>query len=759
MAEIRYQFTAAGWDGVERTFEKAEDAAISYQRTVQRAARETTSTTRKAATESAGIGRAHANRTVTLARQIERDQMQATERDKARLRGRLTAEIRAGEASGKAQARTAEQGRRIRERHFAMEKKLHDRRVALAKQAAEREGKVRGKADADLLARRRKSSMFSGISGYDVANSVIGGAAKGAIGLAAAGASVFAGVTGAAAKDAMRLQETANRLSINSRSSGKGFVDATTLRKEFEATAIATPGVGSQDIAEAVQAFVTKTGRLDVARKMSGTFATVASATGSDVQAISRAASDLFQKFDITSIEQMQEALAALTFQGKEGAFELEAAADKFAKMGAAAAAFGFDKGVKGVRALGGLSQIAMASTGDKDVAATAVEAMLRQFVTESGTIKRKTGVNVFADKTKTKTRDIIHLLAETIAGSGGDLTVLQDIFKDEGGKAIKPLIDTFNRAQNELGPKATKEQRAAAGKKAVEAQLNTAINAPGTFADVQKDAAQAQTTASAKMDAAWEKLQAAVGEKLVPILTELATAAADSKPLMDAFTVALGAMVDFLYATGVITRKGKTTGEIEEEAKKEKADAIAKQQQIVDEAQARKKRSYTDKELQEIAKLPIDQQRAAMGLLTAAEQSDYNTAGAKATLADQKIFDARLLDTKTKLAETPQGFAESYAALGNPTDDAEFAKTVAAGMFKNNNFTPPIFYDNETEAQRTLRRGVATKQGGEAEAVGGKVDTAGFDAAIQRMIAAFNAAAGNIAGVTGNKTASVVPG
>src|SRR5688572_8883191 len=111
MAEIRYQFTAAGWDGVERTFEKAEDAAISYQRTVQRAARETSSTTRKAATESAGIGRAHANRTVTLARQIERDQIQATERDKARLRGRLTAEIRAGEASGKAQTRTAEQGR------------------------------------------------------------------------------------------------------------------------------------------------------------------------------------------------------------------------------------------------------------------------------------------------------------------------------------------------------------------------------------------------------------------------------------------------------------------------------------------------------------------------------------------------------------------------------------------------------------------------------------------------------------------------
>jgi len=336
------------------------------------------------------------------------------------------------------------------------------------------------------------------------------------------------GLTLAAGRDIARLNSAATRLSIGARGAGEAGVDPAQLRREFEQVAVASPGVKAADVAEATQGFVSKTGDLGAARQFAGTFATVASATGGDVQDIANAAADLFQKFDIKSIDDMRSALAALTFQGKSGAFELKDAASQFGKLSAAAQRFGLDRGAKGVATLGGLTQIARSATGSPEQAATAVEAMFRQIVAKSGDL-HKIGVDVFKDKGHTQTRDIRDVLVDSISKSGGNLVKLQDIFGEEGIRGISPLVSAFNSARNSAvganGGAATEEEKTAAGVRALRVALENAIDAPGDWAEVVKDAAAAAKDPANQMTAAWEQFKSAIDPVVADALPHLANA------------------------------------------------------------------------------------------------------------------------------------------------------------------------------------------------------------------------------------------
>jgi hypothetical protein len=378
----------------------------------------------------------------------------------------------------------------------------------------------------------------------------------------------------------MRLAsaQDAGSRSINARGAGEKGADATTLRREFENAAIANPGVKAEDVAAGAAGFVAKTGDLSAARRFSGTFATVSSASGASVEDISNAAADLFQKFDITSIEDMQKALAALTMQGKAGAFEIKDAAAQFAKMSAAASRFGLSKGSEGVKILGGLTQIARSATGSPEQAATAVEATFRQLIAKSGTIKGL-GVDVFEKGSKSKTRDVRDILTETIAKAGGGQVKLQEIFGEEGIRGISPLISAFNNAKD--ATKGTAAEKTAAGVTALREALAKAIDAPGDWAEIVKDSAAAQQTAGAQLDAAWESIKAAVAKdavpaimKLVPAMTQLAeTGIGPAIVVFQALVEAAGDVIKAFKIMGILDAKGMTP---EQKLAKAKADLDA---------------------------------------------------------------------------------------------------------------------------------------------------------------------------------------
>lgn len=735
MTEIRHHFVQAGHTALLSTYESLASAAEKYAAAVQKAEKQVVASNRQvirstkqtiSREKEAPIGR----ETDELAKRVKKDQ----DAQLSRLKRNVREEIRLGAAAGKARAREQEGFRKATEKAFAADTKAHERRIAQARKLGEREGRERVRGMSSVPQNDATKSLNRGTMGMGVLSSLAGGA----IGIGAAAIAGTTALVGAAAKDAMRLQEQANRISINARLSGKDYVDPTQLRKEFEQTAINTPGIKSVDVAEAVQAYITRTGDVKTARANQGTFATISSATGADIREVAGAAAELAQKFDISSIDEMREAMAALTYQGKEGAFELADAAERFPKMAAAASAFGFTKGAKGLRTLGGLSQIAQSATGESRVTATAVEAMLRQFVSQADKIKTMTGgkVNVFKDKGRTQTNDIQSLIVDTISGVGGNLTKIQDIFGDEGKKALLPLIATFNEAQKAAGPKATQKERVEAGKTAIRTQLSKAIDAPGSWADVQQDAGRAQESASAKMDAAWEKLQAVVGSRLVPVLTDMATRLADSTELFDALAIALNALIDFFEYIGLVKRKDRTTNTVREESEKK-----------IDRA---------EQEAAVLRAIPEEKR-------TRAENDRLTYTTAQKLVAYDEIARADKMDEAIAGTATPQEFAALYTGLGRNTDKNHkaFAKQLAERVFASEGMEAGEgLKGDENEEQRVFRMGVMQRERkiSRREGVQETATGAGLDNALNELIAAIKKASGQVGGAVGGKPASVAP-
>ncbi len=571
MASIRYDFVSSGVSGVKDAFKGIEESAKSAER----------ATRSRAATSSKALS-AEEKRYQTVqkyAAQVEKDlAKEAAAAEKAAKRG-ADAQVKEAARGAKAHAAALAHVAGIRERYAAQQArdaaKAATTEIREAKRSASEQAKAREfvfQVKQRYLQAEAKAQKASRDETRATDMRLAKGFVFGAAGFVGAGL----GIAGGAAREGMKLQEASNRLSISARDAGGKGADPIALRKEFEAAALANPGIKAMDIAEGAQSFVAKTGDLESARKFSGTFATVASATGSSVQDIAGAAADISQKFDIKGIEEMQAALAALTFQGKKGAFELKDAASQFAKISAAAERFGIAKGSEGLKTLGGLTQIARTATGSPEQAATAVEAMFRQLVVKSKDLTA-IGASPFVKGSTTKTRNVQDVIVDAISKSKGSLPALQNIFGDEGIRGVSPLISRFNQAKD--ATKGTETEKTAAGVAALRKALDDAINAPGDWAEVVKDSASAQQDASAMMDGAWEKFKAAVSEraipgimKLVPVIGMLTEHMDPIIVIFDALVESAQLVVDVFKALGYLKEKELTPQQKLEKATKELA-------------------------------------------------------------------------------------------------------------------------------------------------------------------------------------------
>jgi hypothetical protein len=642
MPVVQYRFVATGDDSIVSAFRGIESAAKQSTRGVEQAARAS-----ERALSAPRVARAPATR---LGNDAEKAAKRAAEAEVREAK-------RAADAKIREQTRALDHVARIRDRHFRDEQRQGDQAAKAAARAAERAAK-------DTAAwKERSTKAFERANtrtGNERLRTLTGLGKDAALAGVGAGGAVL-GIVGQAAREGAQLQDTANRLSISARGAGETGADASTLRREFEAAAIANPGVKAADVAAGAQSFVAKTGDLGAARRFESTFATVSAASGASVEDISAAAADLFQKFDITSIQQMQEALASLAFQGKLGAFEIKDAASQFAKMSAAAQRFGVAKGPEGLKILGGLTQIARSSTGSPEQAATAVEATFRQLVASSGKLQGM-GVNVFEKGSKSKTRDVRDVLVDTIAKSKGSLPKLQEIFGEEGIRGISPLISTFNGAKD--GTKGTEAQKTAAGIAAMREALAKAIDAPGDWAEVVKDAAQAQRSSGAQLDAAWESMKATVSQEAVPALLKLvpsitSLAEAGIGPAVVVFTAlveAAGDVVDVLKTIGLLKDKTQTPEQRYQKAKKD-LDAF---------------NAKTEKRI---------------GPLSPAEFAEKADLERKLAAADAEAYTVASVDTKTKGAGkgphllTAEEFATKYSAAVDADDFDDEEKRSAIGL------------------------------------------------------------------------------
>lgn len=494
MGTERFIFTAEGHNKVIKAYDSVGDAA---ERAGKRA-------------ESAFSGglrgpRQRSNR--SMVRQQKRTWREA-EREAERRRKRI--------------ARSQDKEIRSLERKLMKEQRLEERAAKKRRQFLHKENQKRIRAE-ERMDQRRRQARSRRIRG--VARGAKD-AAFGLIGMAAAGASLVGGM---AVRQGVDLQDRSTRLAIQ----GGQASQAQSIREGFESTATRVRGASASDVAGGVEAFVTKTGRLDLARNFQDLMAEMSVATGATATSLGDAMADLFQKFDITAVDDMSEAMATLAVQGKKGSFELKDAASQFPRLAAAAQRLGIGKGAEAVGTLGGLTQIARSSTGSPEEAATALENVFTMLTTKGDQLK-KSGVRVF-DK-QGGARNIVDVLTETVANVGGtDIEKkkgeLAQIFGRRGIRALSPLIQAYAEAQGDATEKT----------KAVNRVLTDAIEVQDAEKTMREDLAAAQETAGASLTAAWEQLKSAVSQQATPAFIELAGKLADVASKTD-FTV-LGTM------------------------------------------------------------------------------------------------------------------------------------------------------------------------------------------------------------------------
>jgi Phage-related minor tail protein len=630
---VSFQFVATGQDSVVAAFRSINTAAQQSARIVSQAF----TANENAATRSSARAAAAQERGATQgARAADRAAQQAA---------------KASERESKAAEKAAERKLKATQKAEAQRWKEVEQTARRIEQASEREAKAAEKAaerKAAAAKRQEKArTQATAKSVVGMAGDLGSWALKGVAGLGMAAA----GTVGAAAREGFELRDITNRLGTSSREAGGKFESPEAMAREFENIATRTPGQKASEIALGAQAFVTKTGKLDKARDFSETFATTASATGAKVEDIASAAADLFKQFKIEKIEDMRDALAALTFQGKNGAFEIKDMASQMARIGSAATRFGLDKSVQGVKVLGGLTQIARGATGSSEQAATAVEATMRQLVAKAPDLK-KAGVKVF--EKSGNARDVRDVLVDAITKVGGSNIEkkkigLQNIFGDEGIRAISPLISAF--AEASMGAKGGDKEKKEAGASAVRKTLEESINAAGAWGDVVDDAAQAQKNSSAQLTLAWEALKAKASDELIPALVPLIEKLPEfvdaMEPVIEVlkiFAEGLLDVVQFLKSKGLISEKEKTPAQQAKEAQS-KLDAMNSKLARVGASEF----SHTDKDLAKAGINPAEYKKARDAAITLREAQ---------------------WTTVKKTSMTSADFADRYAAAGDQSVD-----------------------------------------------------------------------------------------
>lgn len=481
--------------------------------------------------------RAHASRVSRIGLPGERGSSMAARRSSG---ASVVSQERRQQAAAARAAITAE--KKVARERLAEEKRVNAqvlRERVRTIQAAERKEISAAKA----AARARKSFA------HGVTRSV-GGATRGVLGM---GAGILGMAGGVAAADAVHAQvgldARLRQTIIAARGPGeKGAYTPQDLMGRVTSTALST-GTKREDIAAGIGSFVQKTGDIKTAVENMKTFATIAKATGATVEDVAGAAADLSQKFDLKKPKDMADALSALAFQGKRGAFELKDMASQFPRLAAAARTFGY-KGAGGVRELGGFAQIAMQGTGSPEAATTAIENVFMQMKKNAKRIQsgamfggRKVQVFEGGDPTHSarRTRDIV---TDALVASHGNQTQLLNAFGARGSRAIAPLQAAFSTAYNKAGGGKKGE---AAGRVAVEKMWKDAIEGAGDFKDMTKDAADAGKSMASKLQNVKTKMEDTLGRALLPALTTFADALEKNEPEIEKVVKAFGAFAAWM--------------------------------------------------------------------------------------------------------------------------------------------------------------------------------------------------------------------
>jgi len=517
MPLLEYDISIVGTAGINRAFQAIEARAAQHNTRMQqmfggsarpRSAGQATAT---AAASRAAQERAEVTSAAKVARAREREELGA-------------------------------QRRITRERERAEKQMFSLRMRHLRQEDAERK---RAEA-ATVRERQRLNSHLMGTAGRSAS-----GAVRGAVGFAAGSVGLVGGfAAGNAVRNELSLNRRYRELAVNSRPAGQDFVvDPTTIGSAVSSESIRT-GTNREDVLAGLENYVQKTGDIKAAVANLKNFSDFALAFKSTTGDIATAAATIQQQFGISDANDVAQALTAFGLQGRSGAFELVDLASELPQIGAAGARFGL-QGVEGAKVIGGLSQLAIQSTGSAPEAATAVKQMFNQLQAKATQIQSgkafggREKVDVYeGGDTTAQGRDIRDVLTEVIAASGGRQDELLKIFDVRGVNAVSQLATAFKDANLAAGGG---EAGKAAGIEAVRRMLDESIETTGKFSDIQNDVAIMMEDDSVKVSQAMQELEIELGQAFLPAVREVTKALQENMPAIKDFAAELGHIVSYL--------------------------------------------------------------------------------------------------------------------------------------------------------------------------------------------------------------------
>lgn len=281
-----------------------------------------------------------------------------------------------------------------------------------------------------------------------------------------------------------------------------------------------------------MRAFTGMTGEFGASNKMIGGLARISAASGADLGQMGSAAGAVYnQTHDIQSTLAVVRSLAV---QSAKGSIEMKDYATKIGKLAAPAANFAGGTS-KNIEILSAMAQHAAPYAGGPAQAATAVRAFATTFGKKSSLAAfKKSGIDVFTDKSQTQMRGPLELLHDVLLKTGGSLPKMAQLFPNARAlmPLMQPLAATFNKAGGgEAGAQAAIDDIT----KVMKGQLDKGTEAKNVAAYRQSQAAKAQ-----EFQNNLDKVVSVMAKDLMPAMEQL-------EPTIIKSIKAFGTLVTFL--------------------------------------------------------------------------------------------------------------------------------------------------------------------------------------------------------------------
>lgn len=317
-------------------------------------------------------------------------------------------------------------------------------------------------------------------------------------------------------------------------------------QKVFAVANAADTRVDTGELFTAFETIVEKTGNFEMAEENLRNMALAMRATNSLGGDVGAWFSNLNEKFNIKSAEDMMAAVDHSINAGKSGAFAFKDLASQGERITAAYAAMG-RTGPKAASELDAMMQMIRKGVGGPEQAATAFEAFMRTF-SDANKLKllKGRGIRVMDPNDPKVMRSAVDIMKELIVKTKGNTAKLSTIFDGEALRALNAAVIEYNQT---------------GGFKSLDEFLNVA----GDGQTVLNDAARGADTFGAALQSLHTEWQSFADKNLIGAVRGMADALNGLEPervqeTMRALAWGAG-IVGGILATAKIIQAGQTIG------------------------------------------------------------------------------------------------------------------------------------------------------------------------------------------------------